>query len=503
MKILLIDPPFYRFIGYYNRYYPLGLAYLAAALQKEGHNVLIYDADCNINPSKMDYTLLEESYPLYLRSLKNDNHHIWHEIKEEISKFKPDIVGISVWTTFAASAFKISSLCKNYDQNIPVVMGGPHITLKYEEVIKICPNVDFLIKGEGEITFCELAKAIEDKQSSEKNNNPFKKIKGISYKWNNKIIHNPPQEFISNLDLLPYPARDLLLNKDSYNSEDMGLLMSSRGCPFNCSYCATEIWKRSVRYHSVDYIIEEIKHIIKEFGTKQFTFKDDSFTINKNRVLEFCNRLIEEDININWDCNTRVDLIEEKLLRKMKASGCNSIKVGIETGSERVLELINKRTTLSQARAAAKLFKKVDIHWTGYFMMGVPSETKEEIYRTLNFMKELKPDFASFSVYEAFPGTELFNIGLENDLVQNERNLDDFYNISPKYYYVKDITRRSDTIDNEDFIKLELEVKRAFHKYNMSFPRLIKRARSRSKLYVHEPWIILNDIKKFRGWVKN
>jgi radical SAM superfamily enzyme YgiQ (UPF0313 family) len=174
MKILLIDPPFYRFIGYYNRYYPLGLAYLAAALQKEGHNVLIYDADCNINPSKMDYTLLEESYPLYLRSLKNDNHHIWHEIKEEISKFKPDIVGISVWTTFAASAFKISSLCKNYDQNIPVVMGGPHITLKYEEVIKICPNVDFLIKGEGEITFCELAKAIEEKLRV-KNNDQIKK----------------------------------------------------------------------------------------------------------------------------------------------------------------------------------------------------------------------------------------------------------------------------------------------------------------------------------------
>ncbi len=503
MNIILIDPPFYRFMGYYNRYFPLGLAYLAAVLRNEGHKVLIYDADANVNPSKMDFTHLEDSYPLYLKSLKDSSHYIWQEVRGKIHNFKPDVVGISVWTTFAASAFKIASLCKEYDKSMPVVMGGPHISLKYEEVMKICPDVDFLIKGEGEITFSELLNVIENKKTSKKIYDHFRNIKGISYKCNGATVHNPQHEFINDLDSLPFPAYDLLLNKDSYNSEDMGLLMSSRGCPYNCSYCATEIWKRKVRYHSVDYVVEEMKRIIKDFGTKQFTFKDDSFTVNRKRVLGLCDRLLKEDIGINWDCNTRVDLVDEVLLRKMKAAGCNSIKVGIETGSEKVLKRINKQITLSQARAAAKLFRKVGIHWTGYFMIGIPSETKEEVYQTLNFMKELEPDFASFSVYGPFPGTDLFKIGIEKGIVQNEITLEDFYNVSPKYYYVKDITRKVDTMDSEEFEKLEIEINAAFHKYNKSFSRLAKRARSRHKIYLHEPKILWGDIKKFWSWMKN
>jgi len=163
MKILLIDPPFYRFIGYYNRYFPLGLSYLAAVLEKDGNEVLIYDADCNVNPSKMDFTRLEDSYPLYLKSLKDNNHGIWKEMRETIRNFKPDLVGITVWTTFAASAFKIASLCKEYDRSMPVVMGGPHVSIKYDEVLKICADVDFLVRGEGEETFLALVRAIGER----------------------------------------------------------------------------------------------------------------------------------------------------------------------------------------------------------------------------------------------------------------------------------------------------------------------------------------------------
>ncbi|MBU1367692.1 MAG: radical SAM protein, partial [Candidatus Omnitrophica bacterium] len=194
--------------------------------------------------------------------------------------------------------------------------------------------------------------------------------------------------------------------------------------------------------------------------------------------------------------------VDEELLRKMKAAGCNGIKVGIETGSERVLKLINKKITFDQCRKAAKLFRKVGVHWTGYFMMGLPSEIKEEVYQTLKFMKELKPDYASFSVYEAFPGTDSFKIGLEKGLVKNERTLEDFYTISPKYYYVNDINCRIDTMDNREFERLELEMKKAFHKYNMGFSRLAKRAKARSNLYLHEPRILWSDLRKFWGWVK-
>jgi len=467
-------------------------------LQKEGHEVLIYDADCNVSPSKMELSYLEDSYSLYLKSLKDNNHNVWKEMRKTIHDFNPDLIGITVWTTFVASAFKIASICKS--ENKLVVMGGPHITLKSKEVMEICPDVDFLVIGEGEETFSRLVKSIENMGISGEKEEHFKNLDGISYRLNGKIIHNPLREFIKNLDSLPFPARELLINKNLYDSEDMGLIMTSRGCPYNCAFCATSIWKREVRYRSIDNVIEEIKLVIDNYGTRQFTFKDDSFTVNRKRVLEFCHKLIKENIRIYWECNTRVDHVDEELLMKMKEAGCNGIKVGIETGSERVLKLMNKRITLSQCREAAKLFKKVGIFWTGYFMMCIPSETKDEIYQTMNFMKELKPDFASFSVYEPYPGTDLFKIGIERELIQNERTLKDYYDILPKYYYVKDISRRIDTMDNEELKKIEDEMKNTFHNYNMSYTKLIKRAISRSKLYFNEPKILLRDLKKFWSW---
>ena len=459
--------------------------------------MLIYDADCNVNPTKMDFSQLEESYPFYLQSLKDENNPILKEIPGTVRNFNPDLIGITAWTTFAASAFRVAAICKEWNRDVSVVMGGPHISIKYDEVMKICPDVDFLIRGEGEKTFVELAKALESKDKAK----ALKNINGILYRQNREIVHNPDREFIQDLDAIPLPARDLLLNKDSYNSEDMGLLMTSRGCPYNCSYCATSIWERKTRYRSIDNVINEIKLVIDKYGTRQFTFKDDSFTVNRKRVLEFCDRLINEDIRINWDCNTRVNLVDEEILNKMKKAGCNGIKVGVETGSERILKLINKRISFEQCKKAVKLFRKVGIHWTGYFMMGLPSETKEDVYQTLKFMKELRPDYASFSVYEPFPGTELFNSGVEKGLVQKERTLDDFYTISPKYYYVKDINRRVDTMSGEEFEKLEFEMKEAFYKYNRGLLRLAKRANSRSKLYLQTPKTLVDDFKKFLSWV--
>ena len=239
----------------------------------------------------------------------------------------------------------------------------------------------------------------------------------------------------------------------------MGLFMTSRGCPYNCSYCATSIWERKTRYRSIDNVMQEIRFVIEKYGAKQFTFKDDSFTVNRKRVVEFCEKLIKEGFGISWDCNTRVNLVDEEMLRLMKKAGCTSIKVGIESGSERILKLMSKNITFEQCGEAAKLFRKVGIHWTGYFMMGLPSETREDIYQTLKFMKELNPDYASLSVYEPFPGTGLFEKGVENGLVERNRTLENFYTISTKYYYVKDINRRVDTMSNEEFEKLESEIR--------------------------------------------
>ena len=495
MNILLIDPPFYRFFNYYNRYFPLGLSYLASSLKEAGHQVTIYDADCNKNSKGMDYTRLPEKYRIYLKELRNPENPIIKEISETLIEYQPDVVGITVMTPKAASAFTIASLVKKYNKNCHVVFGGPHATLKSDEILKNTKDVDFVVNGEGETVLLELVNALSAK------NNDFSAISGLSFRHEDKLVYNNTKNFIDNLDRLPFPDRETLLGLDTYTSEDMGLLMGSRGCPYSCSYCATQIWTRKVRYRSLENILEEIKHVHQRFGTRQFTFKDDSFTVNRKRVMDFCNKLMDTGIKINWDCNTRVDLVDSELLTTMKKVGCNSIKVGIESGSERILALMDKGITLERTKEAARLFRKAGIHWTAYFMMGIPTETKEDVQKTLELLYETKPSFASIGVYEPFPGTRLFDIGVEHGLINKEMSYEDFFARIPSDYYLKDINRRVDTMNLKDFVTLENDVKNAFHNYNKDIMRILERAKARSGVYLHNPRILFNDIEKFLGWV--
>lgn len=494
MKVLLIDPPFYRFMGYYTRYFPVGLCYIAALLEKKGHNVKVYSPDINTKAYKIDYSRLDDVYGAYLKQLQNEKHEAWQELKRIILEYGPDIIGITAWTTFLASTFKTAELCKQTKTDAKIVIGGPHATLKPDEILKNSKHTDFVIRSEGEYVLLDLIDFLQgNKKKSE--------IPGISYKKNNRIIHNKERQFIENLDELPLPARHLLIFPGKYNPEDYGLMMTSRGCPYACSYCATAIWKRRVRYRSIDNIIKEIKHVMKRYKTRQFTFKDDSFTLDKARIKELCKRIIQEKLKINWDCNTRVNLIDKDILKLMKRAGCNSIKVGIESGSERILSLMNKQITKNQIRHAAELLRKSGIHWTGYFMMGLPTETKQEILETLKFMKEIKPDFASISTYEIFPGTSLFELGIKKEFVKNEQTLTEYYNRLPHLYYLRDANKRSDTLDNDEFEQIEEYMKEQFHNYNKNPRRLAKRVLSRKYLYLFNPLFALSDIKKLIGWV--
>lgn len=492
MKILLIDPPFYRILGFYNRYFPIGITTVGTFLSKNGYDVVIYDADCNDKSQHMDYSLLPKYYPQYLDSFNNQSHPVWQEVRDTIAAIAPDVVGISIWTTYAASAFHIAKLCKEIYPNCVVVMGGPHATFKTEEILKISPHVDYMVRGEGELTMLELVRQISSGRNS------VSSIPGLSFRDNNTIIHNPPRQTANDLKLFPFSDRSLLMNEDRYTSEDMGLIMSSRGCPFACSYCATHTKK--VSYRPIEHIVEEIKLVISNYGTRQFSFKDDSFTVNKTRVEQFCDKLLVDKLNINWECNTRVDLVSESLLAKMKKAGCNSIKVGVESGSEHILKKMNKGITHDQIRNAAKIFRKVGIHWTGYFMMGVPGETAEEIYQTLNLMYEIQPDFASISVYEPFPGTPMFDEGLEKELVTPNMSLEDFYTTLPNHYYKANPRRQVETIGEKEFITLAEDMKRKFHVYNKSFKRLLHRGKSRINLYVKQPRSLLCDFSKYRSW---
>jgi radical SAM superfamily enzyme YgiQ (UPF0313 family) len=489
VKILLIDPPFYRLIGFYNRYFPLGLVTIGTVLRDAGHEVVVYDADYNEHPCAMDYQRLPEYYPQYQACFRDPAHPVWQEVRRTVERFKPQMIGISIWTPYAASAFHIAGICKAVDPNCPIIAGGPHASVKSEEVLRICPSIDYVVRGEGEAAMLELAAGIGRGASA---------VEGLSFRSGSGIAHNPARPRLNNLDEIPTPDRTLLMNRRSYSSEDMGLIMTSRGCPYACAFCATD--SRHVRYRSIPHVLDEIRQVKAAWGTTQFSLKDDSFSVDRKRVGQFCDALEHEGLSIGWECNTRVNLVTEELLSQMKRAGCNSIKVGIESGSEQVLQRMDKRITLDQARDAAALFRKIGIHWTAYFLIGTPGETLEDIYKTRDFMYELRPDFAAIGVYEPFPGTVMFEESIRRGLVKPDMTLEDFFTAPPNHYYRTEARRQADTMDPDVFRAVEMEIKATCHKYNKNLGRVLKRAKSRAALYRTQPMLLLTDFKKYLSW---
>lgn len=492
MKILLIDPPFKRFTGFVNFYYPIGLAYLAAVLKAAGHEVKIYDVDAMKKGMGLDFVNEYSKLELYRKGINEDSNEIWQEIRDTLNEYTPDIVGITAMTTKFGSVLKTAEIVKKCNLSYKVIVGGPHPTLLPGQALK-SEYIDIIVRGEGERTFINLVNVLENKGTLDK-------IKGISYKKDGKVYHNPEQEFIENLDNIPFPARDLLFKQTNYTSEDMGMIMTSRGCPFSCSYCC-HMWQRKVRNRSIDNIIEEIVFVKDKYKTSQFEFKDDTFTINRERIIWFCNRIIDRKLNINWGCSTRVDLIDEELLRKMKKSGCNLIKIGIETGSEKMLKETNKGINFQQIRNAAKLLNKLKIFWSGYFMIGLPTETEEDIIKTYEFMRELNPYYAGLGVYNPFPKTELFNEGVRLGLLYPDVELSHFFEINAKNYFFVDRNRRVVNIEKADFDRISNFIVKGFDRHNKQLKNILRRAWIRKKTYMGDFKLLKNDIRKVAKWV--
>lgn len=495
MKILLIDPPFYRFLGVENRYFPIGLGYVAASLRDSGHDVRIFSVDTSKSINAPVYNRMHDHYKVYIKLVNDAFHPIWQEVRAVLKNFQPHIVGITAMTPKVASVLKTATLCKEWGDHVRVIIGGPHATIKPDELLQY-RDVDFVVRGEGEISFLELLQVFQD-------NHPvlLEHVDGLSYRKNGEIFHNPLGEVCRNLDTTPFPARELLIYPENFSPEDLGIIMTSRGCPFGCTFCYKEMFGKTIRYRSIDNVLEEVKEVIKKYNTKQFAFKDDSFTVDKNRVIELCNKLHAQKISINWESTTRVDLINEDLLKRMMAAGCNMIKVGVESGSERILKLIKKGISLEKVKSAARLFNQSGIPWTAFFMMGLPSETEVDIHKTLNFMKEIRPSYASIGVYEAYPGTELFEMGIKLGLVNPHMDPPAYFERPPGNYYFKDPLRRADTIDPERFERLCEELLTEFDRYNKGFKRLLKMGLARRKMYLYQPKSFMQDIQRVCKWI--
>ena len=399
MKVLLINPPRENEIIGNNPSIieeergvnpPLGLLYIAAYLNKYSkHNVSIIDAQAE----NLDYKALSS----------------------RVSFLKPDIVGITAMTLTMMDVLKTIDIVKKTDSGIKTVLGGPHVNLFPEETINL-DNVDFLVLGEGEETFKELLDSFDDKTLLEK-------IPGLVFKDNNKLIQTGLRPPINDLDKIPFPARQLVDYK-KYNSllakgNIATTIFTSRGCPYNCSFCYRPHMGNMFRARSAVNVVDELEDCVN-MGINEFLFYDDTFTVNKKRVIDICNEIINRKLDIGWDIRTRVDTVDEEMIKHLKIAGCQRIYYGIESGSERILKIINKGITIDQAEYVFDLTRKYNMQMLAYFMIGNPTEKIDDILKTFKIMKKLDPDYAHITILTPFPGTKVYLDGLNKGIIKED-----------------------------------------------------------------------------------
>jgi radical SAM superfamily enzyme YgiQ (UPF0313 family) len=488
-RVLFIQPPFFRFLGIHARYFPYALVGMGTYLENNGHHVRIFESDHCKEYGSLNFADQESLYENYLQKLKTFTDPFWESLKRKILDFAPHFIGISVWTTFIASAIRTAQFCKEIWPDATIIAGGPHVTLLPDDIKKI-RAFDIGVIGEGEQTVLEIV-----------NGNPLHSIQGIFYYENGRMKQNRHRPFVENLDDFGIPDRSILINEKKYEAEDMGLIMSSRGCPFSCAYCATTIWKNKVRSRSTERIIEEIKIVKRKYGTVYFTIKDDSFTVNKKRVYDFCKKLKQDKIDIYWECNANINTLDRNMLLEMRSAGCIAIKAGIESGSDKIHRIINKKLNTKTILSKMKIFDRTGMHLTCYFMMGIPGETKNDIIRTLNFAYSIKPDYISFSVYEIFPGTELFRQGVKNNTAIDHMEIQDYFRVHPHNYFFQNHKRHLAGMPYDEFDFLEKYMKHKVSKYNRSPRSIFLRIKYRLPLYRKSPAHLFSDLKKFVKWI--
>ena len=373
-KILLIDPPFQKFMNFSKGGIPLGLLYLAGELKKTGHDINVWDSDYNPRGHSFPFVPKIEHFHEYLDNMENENHSVWQDVVSKINELNPGVVGISMISTKYRSGLMVAKIAKDLGVD-RVIVGGPHATLLPKEVLK-SKYVDSVVRGEGERVF---GKAMTED--------------GVIY-----------AERIRNLNSLAWPARETLVGLKDYECDDLGYLIASRGCPGSCNFCCSrELWGRTVRNRDIGDVVKEMDDVHKEYRVNKFYLVDDTFTMSAHRVADFCNRI--RDKGYEWGCLTRVDRLDENMLENMGSSGCLMIKVGIESGSDRVLELMNKGTNVRQVEKVGTLLNGYGMPWLAYVMVGVPGEKAEDVDRTMALIEKVKPSYVSAAHYTPYFGT--------------------------------------------------------------------------------------------------
>jgi anaerobic magnesium-protoporphyrin IX monomethyl ester cyclase len=413
---------------------PLGLAYVGAALEKAGFQVEILD-----------------NYLLKKRI---------EEVKAIIKNLQPEIVGITCGSATYQRCIETAHAAKEAEPKCKVVVGGWHASYMPESLLDHA-EVDYVVVGEGEQAMTELAMAITSDDVKSSINIP-----GVAYRNKGQIAKNTPQ-FISDLDQVPFPARHLLpMNMygrriEFLDVEPVDIMSVTRGCPYHCAWCDVEtLWGKQCRSFSPKRIFEEMEHLVKKFDSKGIYFISDNFTIRKKQTLELCELIKEEKIDIEWACDTRVDLLSRELLQRMKEAGCKTIWFSIESGSPRILEKLNKSITMKQITDAFRLCRETGMQIACSFMLGIPGETFEDMKLSLKFAKKLDPDWCRFNTYVAYPGSALY---------EEIRRKHLYDRVEDYVFYVK--------TEDFDFEKVS-EIQQRFHEsFNRSPRRILRKLR--------------------------
>ncbi|RKX94405.1 MAG: hypothetical protein DRP84_07115 [Spirochaetes bacterium] len=355
-KFLFISLPYERLKDLSLQSVPLGLLYLATVLSKYRYQAMVYDADGCFELGNISYNNFNRAYThnKYIANLNNDTHSVWKELKAVLLDYKPNFVGIGVFTPAISSYNKVIRIVRETLPEAKIILGGPHITiLKEKGIVGELHEAEAFFVGEAEETILEFA--------NEYPKGNWKSIKGIIYKEDGKFIFTGTRGRIDNLDNLPIPERKLLYNWHRYRRSKLGLMVASRGCPFNYAFCASiPIWNKIVRFRSAENLIKEIDYLVDNFNIDAFGFWDDTYTIKRDNIINFYKLIYKKygSRRFKWNCLTNVNCIDEELLYWLKKAGCIRIEIGVESGSERVLRLIKKNITKDQVRKVSKLIKE-------------------------------------------------------------------------------------------------------------------------------------------------
>jgi anaerobic magnesium-protoporphyrin IX monomethyl ester cyclase len=376
MQVTLVNPPYPKGAHQHPPFTPLGLGYLAAVLEKNKHKVDVIDCQAS--------------------------HLTYEDFRNEISKRKPDMVGLTSTTLTYKSALEIIRITKQVHPNCITVIGGCHVSFWDKNALKECPELDFVVRKEGEITIVEVVERLEAGKDLDG-------VLGVTYRKSEEIVQNPDRPYIKDLDSLPFPSHNLwpLESLRKYGNIIFPL-MTSRGCVFWCEFCsAVRMFGRGYRMRSAKNVVDEIEYIHKTYGAENFTFYDDAFTVDQPRVEEICRLLHERKLKVKWDCGTRVDMVTRDLLQKMKDAGCIAVWFGVEAGSQEVLDEMGKGFTAKRTKKAFKMAQEIGLMTIASVVLGFPGETRETAMKTVNFIKEINPDDVGYYIATPYPGTPM------------------------------------------------------------------------------------------------